>query len=361
MFCQCNWGGKMKQRADGRWVRVVTVNGKRHSFYSNADTESKADKDIRKQMLDFSGEVKRGELFENVAREWEKTSYEELAYGTVKAYKPAVAGLIERFGGMPCSSITSNDIASYFNGLIKKGYSKKILDRQRSVFNMIMKHGSNENGKKVNLVPKLSIPKNLKPKVSKLMTLKERDTIIANKNNGYWGFFAYFVMTTGCRRGEAFALTYNDVDFDKKLLSIHKTVEHHGNMGVIKDHTKTDSGMREVPLTDDIISTLAEKMTAPSDLIFPDPISGGIITNDRITRGWDQFKKEIGVNSTLHKLRHAYATYLYDANVDLKTAQYLLGHADMQTTYKIYTHLSEERKTHVTDDLRNKLNGIFDR
>ena len=45
-----------------------------------------------------------------------------------------------------------------------------------------------------------------------------------------------------------------------------------------------------------------------------------------------------------HDLRHTFCTMLYDAGVDVKRAQYLMGHKDIMVTMKIYTHLSEERK-----------------
>ncbi|MCL1963900.1 MAG: tyrosine-type recombinase/integrase [Firmicutes bacterium] len=44
-----------------------------------------------------------------------------------------------------------------------------------------------------------------------------------------------------------------------------------------------------------------------------------------------------------HDLRHTYCTMLYDAGVDVKRAQELMGHDDLSVTMKIYTHLSEER------------------
>lgn len=47
---------------------------------------------------------------------------------------------------------------------------------------------------------------------------------------------------------------------------------------------------------------------------------------------------------TAHQLRHTYATMLYDAGVDVKTAQDLLGHADSTVTMNIYTHLSAKKK-----------------
>ena len=46
-----------------------------------------------------------------------------------------------------------------------------------------------------------------------------------------------------------------------------------------------------------------------------------------------------------HDLRHTFCTMLFDAGVDVKRAQYLMGHKDTMVTMKIYTHLSDERKT----------------
>jgi len=50
------------------------------------------------------------------------------------------------------------------------------------------------------------------------------------------------------------------------------------------------------------------------------------------------------VRFTLYDLRHTFCTALYDAGVDVKTAQYLMGHSNIEITMKIYTHLSEGRK-----------------
>ena len=45
---------------------------------------------------------------------------------------------------------------------------------------------------------------------------------------------------------------------------------------------------------------------------------------------------------TPHYLRHTYATQLYRTGIDLKTAQYLLGHADIRTTANIYSHIDAD-------------------
>lgn len=351
----------MKQRKDGRWERVVTVNGKRKTFYSDADTETKAEKDIRRQIFDYKEKAENGITFSEAADAWEREAYDDLSHGTVKVYKPSVTDLVNRFGNVPISSITAKEITQYFNELMLKGYAAKTIQRRRSAFNMIMKCAVGAGLIGANPVPELNARKRTKKEDRRALTKEERQIIIQNKNTDYWGFWAYFVMVTGCRRGEAFALTYKDIDYNEKTVSIHGTVEHYGNAGVIKDHTKTEAGMRTVPLTDDIIDMLAVRKKKGTNLIFPDPISDGIITNNRIARGWNKFREDVGLHDvTPHMLRHTYATMLYDAGCDLKSAQYLLGHADMQTTLKIYTHLSEERKAKATDEVRTKIMQFLD-
>lgn len=56
-------------------------------------------------------------------------------------------------------------------------------------------------------------------------------------------------------------------------------------------------------------------------------------------------------------LRHTYATTLYRARVDLRTAQKLMGHSSIQVTADIYTHLEQEDSLHVSDKLNEYLSG----
>lgn len=58
---------------------------------------------------------------------------------------------------------------------------------------------------------------------------------------------------------------------------------------------------------------------------------------------------------TAHQLRHTYATMLYDAGVDIKSAQKFLGHSNIQVTLKIYTHLSEGKEQAAVDALNEFL------
>ncbi len=80
----------------------------------------------------------------------------------------------------------------------------------------------------------------------------------------------------------------------------------------------------------------------------PKPTPG--LRTDKIP-GWKPVK------FTAHDLRYTYCTMLYDAGVDVKTAQYLMGHSDIMVTMRIYTKLSEERKQTSFDALNTYLKG----
>ena len=83
---------------------------------------------------------------------------------------------------------------------------------------------------------------------------------------------------------------------------------------------------------------------------------GGPLTQSAWKSGWVAYNnmlKREGAEREIrpHDLRHTYATILYDAGIDVKSSQYLLGHADVSVTMQIYTHLSNERKSKSVDAL----------
>ena len=60
--------------------------------------------------------------------------------------------------------------------------------------------------------------------------------------------------------------------------------------------------------------------------------------------GGKKYKKETGVSLTAHQLRHAYATMLFEAGIDEKDAQELMGHSDINLTRSIYTHQTRAKR-----------------
>lgn len=103
--------------------------------------------------------------------------------------------------------------------------------------------------------------------------------------------------------------------------------------------------------------------------------TGEKITDQSFRKAWESYEyflyrcaggQPIGRNRprnvqvqhfTPHMLRHTYATLLYDAGVDVKSAQKYLGHADLEVTLGTYTHLSKFKKDQAVEVLNDYLDG----
>lgn len=342
----------MKQRADGRYCRKIKINDKYVFFYSAAKTEKQAAKDIERQLLAYQDKATGGMTFKQLADEWSAAHYPTLENNTLKQYRPALKDAVSRFGEMRISDITSTQVDLYIKSFASRGYAQKTVKSRLLVLNLAMTYAVVNQYIAANPCTYIKVPKNL-PKEKRRGLTEEEITVVKNSIDKTFGLFAYFLLNTGLRRGEALALTYNDIDFDKKVIKVNKTVEWIGNVPNIKDHPKTDAGLREVPLLDCLYKVL--KQGRGDQLIFPNT-KNELIRNGNFNRLWDKYRAETGLTITPHQLRHAYATMLYDAGVDVKTAQYLLGHANIQTTMDIYTHLSKQRKENAADILNSFTN-----
>ena len=157
---------------------------------------------------------------------------------------------------------------------------------------------------------------------------------------------AKLALFTGCRRGELLALQYEDINREEGTIIISKSVYFVANKPYIKV-PKTEAGKRIIPLLQPLEQILPKKKTG-----YILNQNGNLLTDKQARTLWDKTCQEIGVSCTLHQLRHAYATRLYDLEIDVKSAQQIMGHADIATTQKIYTHLSMERKKQKFEKLK---------
>ncbi len=338
---------KLKKRNDGRYSRQISANGKIASLHARPERE------INRKMLEYYLASRKGKQFEDVANEWASEHFKTVEYNTVKQYKPALKQITEHFSGKSIKDITSKDIDNFLHILAGCGYAMKTVKSRLQILNQVFKYAVINSYAESNPCQYISVPKNLPQTKRELPTAEEIKTV-KNSVGKTFGLFAYFILYTGLRRGEALALTYNDIDFENKIIHVNKSVYYVGNIPNIKQ-PKTKAGYRDVILLDCLASKLRHNNT--SDLVFPNH-DGELIRNGNFNRLWTKYLSETGLSITPHQLRHAYATILFEAEIDVKDAQELLGHSTIQVTRDIYTHISKARKMQTADKL-NKFVSSF--
>lgn len=333
----------MKKRADGRYQKRITLpNGKSKLLYSTANTEREAVKDFNRQMLALEDEHEKSLNFDSVAEQWATEHFPTLELNTLKSYKPSLQQAIEYFDTTPIADIEVTDITAYIDDLKKKDYAKKTIKERLALLKQIFKYAILNKYIKANPCQYVKVPKDAKPSVKREAATQEEENIIKNISCDVpFGYFAKFLLFTGCRRGEALALTPSDIDYQNHMVRINKTVIWDGNKPQIKPIPKTEAGERFIPIPDIIFDELIKRKS--NKLIFPNE-ENNLYKNHEVEKTWNELRKKANISCSPHQLRHSFTTMIFDAGIDVKTAQSWLGHKDIKTTLEIYTHLSERRR-----------------
>lgn len=174
----------------------------------------------------------------------------------------------------------------------------------------------------------------------------------------------------GVRRGECLALTWGDVDFTAGAIRINKTLTQ-GNKGrQIVQAPKTAAGRRTVPMDASSMRSLKRwrilqmkqylgrgmNINHPAQLVFATRNN----THKYLNQPEKWLKKieddnHITHRITVHGFRHTHASALFAAGASIKAVQTRLGHADVQTTLGIYTHVTDEQSVDAADKVANYL------
>ena len=307
-----------------------------------------------------------------IADAWETQVFEKLKPGTQACYSKPLRRAVDSFGSRPAAELSAPEIYSLLARLAAQAYSVKTVKMQLTVIRQIYKHALIDPvyGEELRYNPAdtVTIPREAKKAVHRTAPEDEIVALIrARASTAYFGLFALFLLSTGFRRGEALAVRWRDIDLKGKTVACTGSVGFRSGKAEVGS-TKTVSGIRTVPLLPDLERALRQLPAhRQTDFLFHGEDPAAPLPEVTFRRRWKHYCKDMGFVETSeeqrtsaqgrryvytdykptltpHVLRHGYATLLYEAGVDMYTAQRLLGHADIQTTMTVYTHLRERQE-----------------
>ena len=348
----CMWCGapvrkhpkkKMYQRPDGLYEKILTINHKRIAF------RGKSEREVTRKILEYHEAEERGPLFADVAWAWREEHFKTLEYNSQTCYKKPFERILSWFENQYIKEITPADVETFIKYLaLDRHYAAKTVNIDLALTHLVFTYAVVNNIIPINPSEQVRIPKGLKKTSRRAPTEEEIEIVKANVDKPF-GLFYFFILYTGCRRGEALAIQFKDIDRDNKIIHITKSIYYAPNQPEIKG-PKSESGIRDIPLLDILDAKLPKGK--PNDFLF-----GGEkpLSRARMQYALKKYQEETGLAISPHFLRHGYATILYDAGIDIKIAQGLLGHSDFQITMNTYTHISSE---HVKKDVQ-KINDFL--
>ena len=329
-------------------------------------------KDYRKMTL--------GECIDNILQTLEPT-FKTNNYATLQSTNRCYIKT-NPIADVQMAAIDKIVIQTYYTNMSKK-YSESTVKKTRTLFNIVFDYLVSCNIITENPAKGIKMPHKTNYAVQKKehsflsleqadrfkeVALMKADETIAGVKTGDFIYgrnarFCLIILYTGMRVGEAYALTWKDIDFEHNTININKTMERikiDDKYQWVVDIPKKPASIRIIPM-----STVAKEQLLYLKSIEPGKSADNddeiFVTKNNIppsqstlTRTLKAILTRSEINADgfgLHDLRHSFGSMLlqkgWEENkpVDIKVISEILGHDDVSTTYNIYLHIMNKHKS----------------
>lgn len=272
-------------------------------------------------------------------------------------------------GKIPIAKVTMLDIdnflgtlRTYSNSVIRKTFGQLRLAYGEAMIAEIITKNLMDSSR-------IRCPKSAIPDTKvKALTVEEQHALVEvlqnHKRKGKSNVYApqlLIELYTGMRMGEINALRPEDIDFEKNVIHIRGTI----SMGIDwrifrRSHTKTDAGMRDVPLNN-LVRPILEKAIADmkwnkEGLIFYDYNKNDVISTQQVNCYYRRACIKAGITYYgQHSLRHTFATRCIEAGVQPVVLKNWLGHTDIHITLDTYADIYGSLNSASLDQLEEHL------
>ena len=259
----------------------------------------------------------------------------------------------EPFTKKNIEDISSDEIQAYLNSL--KSYSQSTISKEKDQFAQAFKYALNKGYILQNPMIEVIEPKSEKPpKIVRALEIEEQQMLtnylmnIPLENEPYK--VAYLMqMYLGLRIGEALALKTSDINLERDLIHISRTLTFDKNHKLIMgDFPKSFAGIRDIPIPkfirEEIINQMRLAENHKENLLFVNS-QGNYADPKNANKFLKSTLEKVNINDiTTHSLRHTYGTRCIEAGMRAVALQRLMGHSDISVTMNTYVSVFNKYK-----------------
>lgn len=204
-------------------------------------------------------------------------------------------------------------------------------------------------------------PKTTKPQMH-VLTEKDIEAVLNELVNDAIFMPTYLAIMTGMRRGEICGLKWSDIDFDKGVMYIQRSLQRIN--GILQEkQTKTSQSSRSVALSTETINLLKKHKAKQAQeklmmgqlyqdnnyvCAWPD---GRPMDPDYLTHRFAKVVSKLGLQARFHDLRHTHATLLLKEGIHPKIVSERLGHSEIRITLDTYSHVLPQMQREAAEKL----------
>ena len=359
--------GTKRKKRDGVWeVRVYLgrdpATGSPRQLSKTVHGTARHADDVMRDLIAKHGRVSVegigatfGELLDLWLKECERL---DRSPTTVRNYRSQIEATIRpALGKVKVSRLTARHLDDFYRTMKESGRSAKTIRNHHATVSSALHQAVRWGWVRENVADRARPPTVSQRRVNAPSVAAVRSVVAAaEERDPRLAPLLMLAALTGLRRGELCALRWSDVNLEKGVLTVSRSVVV--DVGALREKaTKTDR-FRLVALDDVAVALLKvhrmnveawarQAVTAvESDgfLFSPYPDARTPFRPDNVTSFFIRVRDSLGLSEVrLHDLRHFTATQLISSGVDVRTVAGRLGHADPSLTLRVYSHVIEER------------------
>ncbi len=392
------------QRADSTYVYTYTDPFKKRRFVYARDLQTLREKEkaLVKDQLDGLDTYLAGKATLNFVFDRYMSTKYDLRKSTRANYTYMYDHYVrEGFGQRLISEIRYSDVLYFYYYLLNERHLQaNTVDTIHTVlhptFQMAVRDEIIRNNPSEGVMADIKRKAGKNKGIRHALTLEQQRAFMNYTANNpvfcHWHPLFTVLLGTGCRIGEVIGLRWEDLDFEKRVISINHSVVYYALEGAETRKSvfhvslpKTAAGIRTIPMMDAVYDAFQEEYEAQKENGFNSTIIDGMTgfifcnrfgnlhnpqtINRTIRRILETYNMEETIRAkkekrppviipyfSCHHLRHTFCTRFCEQETNLKVIQAVMGHADIETTMNIYAEATEAKKKEAIENLSHNLN-----
>ena len=340
-------------------------NGNRFRFSTNQKVTKIALNKMKKNKIRYAEEYYYTQMEKIENKNTDDIKFENICYealkeaeanrrkddGTKDYIRILEADILPTFGEMYLQNIKPKDIKAWQVLMSEDSISQSRFNKRYYVLKRVLDYAmENEfiiNNPLAYIKRSSKLFTKSKDKSTQYYSKNEREILLNYVYDGYskkeeasskfMVTFLHVAFLTGARTGEIMALTWDDIDFEKELIYIDKSIRRG-----ITSTTKTDTN-RKIPMLDRLNVVLQEwKLQTHGKYVFPVPNKGTPYKDSRaiVDSKFKPLLKKLDIPyKKLYNTRHTFASIAVEHGVSLPTIATCLGHSSIATTQQFYVRM----------------------
>lgn len=300
-----------------------------------------------------------------------------------------------RIGKRKLNSLTCFDIQVAINGMLSDGIGITTIKDALGSFRECLESAKNNGLIAINPCFEIILPEKTNSKQRRFLTVDEQKRFLETAETEYGWYYPMLkvMLLTGMRISEVGGLCWSDIDYDNDVIHIRRALFSQYEYGKKKLHfttTKTINSVRDIPMMADCKKMLklqkknqnkikkelgkryrSENEEGLSDLVFTSsmgsaatrynvaPIINKIVKSINLREDYESVKenrKPIYMEPVSpHALRRTFCTRCFEAGMNIKVVQKIMGHSNYAVTANIYTEVMPDKMNEEVELFNSKL------